>query len=134
MRKMTWYCLLLCVIAVAVGCAGLTQARLERFEVTARAYERALRWSDFQMAFALTANPEAPLPDFRRLKNIRITSYDVVGEPRADSETQRLAQTVQIHYVNQNNMSERVLMDEQLWTYSENDKRWKLKSAFPEFR
>ena len=125
---------LLLVVAIVTGCASITSgARTERFDKTALAYERALRWSDFRTAFALTGNIDAPVPDLQRLENIRVTSYDVVGAPQVNADASRVVQLVEIRYVSLRNMAERVLADRQTWSYVEKDQRWKLDSAFPAF-
>lgn len=122
---------LLALIVVAVG--GCATTRLELLDTTLRAYERALRWGDFRTAFALTAQQESPLPDFRRLQDIRVTSYDRLGGPQNNADGTQLVQFVEIRYINIKNMSERVLADRQEWMYSSSDERWKLRSAFPDF-
>ena len=122
---------LLLLAVLTVGCA--TNVRLERFDTTIRAYERALRWSDFQAAFVLAGNADTPPPDFRRLQNIRVTSYETLGAAQGNDDTSRMAQVVEIRYVNVANMSERVLTDQQVWVYSESDRRWRLRSVFPVF-
>jgi hypothetical protein len=120
-------------ILVLLGVSGCATSRLEQLDATLRAYERAVRWGDFQTAFALASQSEAPLPDFRRLQNIRITSYDRLGSPQGNADSTRLVQFVEIRYVNVNNMSERVLTDKQEWVYSPSGEHWKLRSAFPAF-
>jgi hypothetical protein len=122
------------IAALLAGCAIGTQYRMERFEATARAYARALRWSDFQGAFGVVKPPtETRLPDFHRLKVVRITSYETLSTvPNADGNVVR--QMVEISYVHTDRMVERKLMDNQDWAYSEADKRWYLRSDFPEFR
>jgi hypothetical protein len=119
---------------LATGCAVGAQVRLEKFDATARAYARAIRWSDFQTAYGIAKRPiDTPLPDFNRLKNVRVTSYDAVSTiPGADGTTMR--QLVEIGYVYTDRMSARQLVDQQEWYYVEADGRWYLRSAFPEFR
>ncbi len=126
--------LLLFVVALA-GCASIGSSyRLDKFEATSRAYERAIRWSDFRSAFALAGKTDGPLPDLERLQSIRVTSYEVIDTPQITEEASRVAQAVEIHYVNQRNMSERLWADQQVWVYTEKDERWRLQSAFPVFQ
>jgi hypothetical protein len=125
---------LLCITLTIAACAIGSTARLERFETTSQAYERAIRWSDMRSAFSVAGNPEAAVPDFQRLENVRVTSYDVVAGPSINDDASRIAQRVQINYVNKANMADRSLMDEQVWIYVSNEKRWKLTSPFPAFR
>ncbi len=129
MRKV-W--LLLGALLIA-GCVT-GNIRAEKFDAAARAYERALRWSDFRSALAVAGNVEAPLPDPVRLQSIRVTAYDIISAPRSNAENSKVVQVVEIRYVNTGNMSERVLMDQQIWAYSEKDERWTLITPFPNFR
>lgn len=127
--------ILLSLCMLVVTACSTVGSRLEKFETTARAYERAVRWSDFQRAFMFTGPSEAaPLPDFKRLQNVQVTSYDVVGAPQPNADGMQVVQLVEIRYVNTNSMSERVFADKQVWKFSDSDERWKLTSAFPEFR
>lgn len=123
--------LLVLLVSFVAGCAT---ARLSVLDNTMRAYERAIRWGDFKTAYALANNPNTSVPDFQRLQNIRVTSYDRLTAPQADNEGTKLKQAVEVRYVNINNMSERVLQDEQTWEYVEKEDRWRLTSAFPAFR
>ena len=123
------------VMAILVGaCASVgEQHRLEQFEKTARAYDRAIRWSDFQAAYSLARPDPARQPDFARLKGIQVTSYEPVGAARSAGGTQ-IRQVVAIEYMHINDMRVRRIVDEQIWVYHEADGRWRLTSGLPEFR
>jgi hypothetical protein len=109
------------------------QRRLEQFEKTARAYDKAIRWSDFQAAYSLTRPDPTRPPDFARLKGIQVTSYEAVGAlPSASAMEVR--QAVAIEYMRINDMRVRRIMDEQVWVYSEAEKRWQLTTGLPDFR
>lgn len=125
------------VVALALllgACASVgDQRRLELFEKTARAYDRAIRWSDFQAAYSLTRPDPARPPDFARLKGIQVTSYEAVGAlPSAGAMEVR--QAVAIEYMRINDMRVRRIVDEQVWVYSETEKRWQLVSGLPDFK
>ena len=123
----------LLVTAVA-GCASMTaSSRTDKFEQTARAYERFMRWGEFQNAYALAGAPPGALPDFPRLQNIRVTSYELLGAPQANADASQIAQVVEIRYVHLHQMSERRVVDRQQWTYAADNDRWKLQSPFPVF-
>lgn len=126
---------LVAVIVFVAGCAGMSeQARLDRFDQTARAYERAIRWSDFQNAFAMLRTPPgSQAPDLGRLRDIRVTSYETRAvRPSPDGST--IEQLVEIRYVSVNSMVERSLTDLQQWVYAEDEKRWYLQGGLPAFR
>jgi hypothetical protein len=124
--------ILLLILAVALtACAA---ARLDRLQGTLLSYERAIRWSDFKTAFALADQPAENMPDLQRLENIRVTSYEKLGGPQVSADGLTLVQAAEVRYVNINRMSERTLMDKQVWTYVEKEERWKLTSPFPAFQ
>lgn len=124
--------LVLLVACAAAGCAG--SARTDKLEATWRAYERAVRWSDFPTAFALAGQPQSAPPDLRYLRDIRVVAYEKVGPPRAENDGAKVSQAVEIRYVNVNHMSERILADRQVWEYQDATERWTLTSPFPSFK
>ncbi len=126
--------MLLLVMTLPAGCSIGDKARMEVFEATARSFGRAIRWSEFENAYGFVRAPkDAPVPDFERLKNIRVTNYDDVGvKMLPDGKT--VEQVIRVQYVHVNRMSERSLTAVQRWTYDEENKRWFLVKGFPEFR
>jgi len=132
MRNGKWLWMALCVLSAALllGCAS---ARNEKLDVTLLAYERALRWSDYKAAFAMSDMSNAPVPDFERLQHIRVTSYEKIGAAQFSADGMKLIQVVEIRFVNVNRMTDRVLTDKQVWEYSEAELRWKITSPFPTF-
>lgn len=128
MRKWLWVTL----TVLLGGCSGM-QVQLERFDSTARAYQHAIRWSDFATAYSIAYNLRtAPMPALDALKDIQVTSYETQAAA-PDATAMHITQVVEIRYVRRNRMVERVLMDRQAWEYSENDRRWYLTSPFPRF-
>lgn len=120
------------ILALLAGCAGMTSSsRLDRFETMARAYERAIRWGDYEAALALAGVEVGP--DLRHLQDVRVTSYELKGSPQANNDGTEVMQVVEIRYTNVRRMSERGFIDRQRWIYSPNDERWKLLSVFPSF-
>ena len=118
---------------ILMGCASTGEkGRLEQFEKTSRLYERAIRWSDFQSAYALTKPDPAQRPDFQRLGRIRVTSYEPLGA-FPDAEAREIRQTVAIEYVFVNAMRVQRLTDQQVWVYEEASERWRLTTGLPSF-
>ncbi len=116
------------------GCAGITgQARTQKFDDMLRLYERSMRWSEYEKAFALVAPADAKMPDFEHLKGIKITTYDPLGAPQTSPDKMRVTQIVEIRYVYISRMVERRMVDRQVWEYAEKDGRWYLRSEFPKF-
>jgi hypothetical protein len=115
------------------GCGMSMQAQLDRFDTTARAYEHAIRWSDFTTAYSIAYDLRtAPPPALGALRDIQVTSYEARGAA-PDATATHMTQIVEIRYVHTSRMAERALMDRQSWEYSEKDKRWYLTSPFPPF-
>lgn len=121
------------LLILAVIGAGCATARLDHLQGTLLSYERAIRWSDFKTAFAIADQPDSAMPDFQRLENIRVTSYDKVGSPQASEDGTTLVHVVEIRYVHTNRMSEKTLIDKQTWTFNSKEVRWKMTSPFPVF-
>jgi hypothetical protein len=131
MRKWLWAVTLSAFLG---GCGMGMEAQLERFDTTARAYEHAIRWSDFSTAYSIAYDMRtAPMPSLGALKDIQITSYETKASSADDTAT-HMTQLVEIRYVHTSRMAERVLVDKQTWEYSEPEKRWYLRSPFPQFQ
>jgi len=124
----------LLVAVLAGGCASVSEkARFEVFEATARAYARALRWSEYENAYGFVkASDKEKAPDFERLKNIRVTNVQDVGvKLRPDGKT--VEQIIRVQYVRLNRMAERTITVVQIWEYDFNAKRWFMLKGFPTF-
>jgi len=123
------------VLATAVclllaGCAH-DSALVSRTE-TLRAYQSAVRWSHFDDAAAFQNGVTRPPRATDRLRNIRVTGYDVVSE-REDKGRLRLHQTVSIHYHHIGESVEKDIIDEQDWHYDEARRRWVIDTPLPRF-
>ncbi|MEK6551660.1 MAG: hypothetical protein AABZ50_08515 [Pseudomonadota bacterium] len=126
---------LLLVLALPAGCASFSDsARMGVFEATARSYERAIRWSEFENAYGFVRAPAgAAVPDFEQLKNIRVTNYDEIGAKLLpDGKT--VEQIIRVQYVRTDRMAVRTLTVIQRWQYDDKEKRWFLQKGLPEFR
>lgn len=125
--------IVLLTLMLLSACGTAMQAQLDRYETTALAYQRAIRWSDFPTAWNIALEPgTVAAPDFTRLKDFRVTSYEA-GPQQADEKAATIVQMVEIRYVNVSQMVEKVIVDKQTWRYSDKDQRWYLKSPFPAF-
>jgi len=121
----------LLVLVVPGGCASISEkARMEVFEATARSFARAVRWSEFENAYGFVkASDKHPVPDFERLKNIRVTNVEDIGvKLRPDGKT--VEQVIRIQYVRLDRMIERTVTVIQHWQYDEKVKRWFIISPF----
>jgi hypothetical protein len=116
------------------GCAGMgAQMRMDKLDTMLRAYDRAVRWSEFETAYALATPAGTKAPDFTRFQGIRPTSYDQLGSLQANADSTQIVRMVEIRYIHTATMVERRLADRQVWEYAEKEGRWYLRSEFPGF-
>jgi len=132
---MAKYVLSLCVLLL-VGCTtfqGLS--RLSSLESTSEAYEKAMRWGEYQLAssFIKTQETDGESPNLKELEKIKITSYKPTGRNTSEDKLQA-HQTVEIKYYNTDYLIEKTLIDKQLWEYDTKQKAWYLQSALPDFK
>ena len=132
MRK---YVLSLCVLLL-VGCTTVQGlSRLSSLESTSEAYEKAMRWGEYQVAssFIKTQETHGESPNLKKLEKIKITSYKPMERNTSDDKLQA-HQTVEIKYYNTDYLIEKTIVDKQLWEYDEEQKAWYLQSALPDFK
>ncbi len=115
------------------SCAFTPEA-LKSLDNTLVAYERAIRWRNFNGARALQVKP-MKVSDFKRqrLKNLRVTSYRTI-EKIVSPDYSKAKLLVDIRYYYDNAAIERVLTDRQVWVYDKAHDRWRLDSPFPDFK
>ena len=117
-----------------VGCASL-EKRPELFEAATFKYENAIRWGYYELAndFIKVEGTDHKTPDFDKLQEIKVTSYELLKNRIAENELQAY-QTVEIKYYNTNDLIEKTLIDKQFWEFDREHKKWFLKSGFPELK
>ena len=99
-------------------------------------YDTVIRWAqwdaavDFVAADYLEEHPVTRL-DLDRLRLFRVTQYSVRSAIPTD-EGMGLIQVVEIKMFNKNQARERTVIDEQVWKYDEEFKRWQLHSGLPD--
>lgn len=127
--------LLIAVYALLAGCAyWSSQERQTSFDNVSRAYARAMEWSNFEGLAVFVRVPEGGAPfNPGVFKDFKITSY----KPKAgvgSTEGAIVQRLVQISYVRLPRMSERNITVQEVWEYSEKDKRWFLTHGLPELQ
>jgi hypothetical protein len=126
-----------CVLLLA-GCASMESSlerRWELFEQTTFRFENALRWGQYELAneFIKTGGDDRATPDFDKLRDIKVSSYELLKSTVSPGELQA-RQTVEIKYYSVNTLIEKTLVYEQLWTYDTQEKRWYLNDEFPDLK
>jgi hypothetical protein len=127
--------LLVAGYALLVGCAYWSgQERETLFDNTSRAYTRAMEWSNFEALGAFVRVPDGGVPfDPSVYKDFKITAYKPKGAV-GNATSGSVQRVVQISYVWLPRMSERSIAVQEMWEYSEKDKRWFLTSGLPPLR
>lgn len=121
-----------------VACETMETAGMKnQMNFDLKAYGHEVRWGQIE------ALPSYLKPDMmegqpavaRNPENIRVTGYETLVSPHEVGEGgKRVAQTVRIHYVFRDRQVVRSLVDEQLWEYDAEAKRWYRSNPIPVFR
>ena len=134
MNKLKWIGFVM--IFLIIGCAGIqTGKRMTLFDDTARAYLRAIRWGDYETAFAFRnlQSADTKLPDFKDLSQVRVTAYNVKQTILSEDQL-KVLRIVDFQYYRISNVTVKNLIDRQTWEYDKEANRWYLTSDFPDFR
>jgi hypothetical protein len=123
------------LVLLIVGCAGIeTRKQMSLFDKTTRAYGRAIRWGQYEEAFAFKrlADEDDNLPDFAEYRQVRVTSYKI-KKTRISEDFSKVLQIVDIQYYRMSNVTVKNFIDHQKWEYNEEEDRWYLTSELPDF-
>lgn len=123
-------------VLLVAGCASIeTGNKMSLFDQTARAYGRAIRWGNFEEAYAFKkfANPNEKLPNFDNYRQIRVTDY-VVKKTIISPDKSEILQIVDIQYYRMSDVTVNVMSVNQQWEYDAEEGRWYLLSELPGFK
>lgn len=129
---------LIVVIAVfcylPLGCAAISeQAKVEEYGRTMDAYEAAMRVSDFNSACQYVDPVEMGRKDcLKRYENLKLVSYDVLGENVAEDK-QQVTHTIEVEYYFLDRYIVKKFQYEQSWRYKEDLENWLLQTGPPRF-
>jgi hypothetical protein len=129
------YAIVVLVIFI-FGCASIeTGQQMTLFDKTSRAYDRAIRWGEYEEAFAFKkwSDKENRLPDFAEYRQIRVTAYKVKKTIVDEEGFSKVMRFVDIQYYRMSNVTVKTFIDRQKWEYNEEKDRWYLMSALPAF-
>lgn len=124
------------LIMLVAGCPNLSNVKqMNMFDQVTWSFKDSIRWSDFETANQLRkdALTESNPPDFKKLKNIMVTSYEVKQIIPMNNKL-KIIQIVEINYYKTDNMIEKTLTYDQLWEYDAENESWSLRSRLPDFR
>ena len=123
------------LVVLIAGCTGvLNLAQQNRFDKTSRAYEKVIRWSDFEEAVQYlndTAKKKNP-PDLKKLKHIKVIEYKVNRTTLMKDKSQ-VFQIAEIQYYRDDSNVVKTITDKQLWEYDASLRNWYLLSGLPDF-
>lgn len=126
--------LLAAALSLLTACATQRHAR-DLLTVAQYDYAGLIRWNRFDAAagfidpLVLAKKPLSAL-EMQRYEQIQITGYYVKGNELLSPTD--AAQLVEIRFVNRHTQAERSIMDQQLWRYDADAKRWWLSSGLPQ--
>jgi hypothetical protein len=120
---------------LAAGCATVEKdKRAVALQAATHGYQSALRWGYYETAFGYLH------PDLRKgmtvpekLKDLRVTGYDVVQPPTLQDEG-TATQIVSIDYLYEDRQVVKRVTDRQVWKWDEALDSWWLKSGLPNFQ
>ena len=107
-------------LAFTSGCQSMSERRRdESLTSTLKLYGKVLRWQGPNEQGAMLANPEQTPKN----RGITVTSYHVASNPVKTDEITAY-QTAVIEYVYNDNQVIKRIIDQQIWKYDTEEKRW----------
>jgi hypothetical protein len=129
-------CIAIILAFLIFGCAGIqTGKKMTLFDDTARAYLRAIRWGDYETAYAFKnlQDTDDKMPDFENLRQIRVTAFNVKQTILSEDKS-TIVRIVDFQYYRISNVTVKNLIDRQRWEYDQEANRWYLTSDLPDFK
>lgn len=121
------------LFGLLVGCASMSET-MEKFRDTSMAYERALRWGNYDMARAVHKNTTPLSEDERkRMTKYHVSSFRVISNDIQNDQS-RVNQIVELRYYNEENAIERKMNVPLEWLHENNSGTWRITSPFPVFK
>ena len=121
-------------ILLLVACAS-TQDEMYLLDKSFMAYERALRWQDYDVMIAFHKNEQENLTVGQRkyLKQFRVTSYNVVFNS-VEPDNKHANQIIELKYYKNDSITVRDLTLNNKWEFDDKTQRWYLTNALPDFK
>lgn len=123
--------LLSLLAALLTACAH--DFALMKKDETLHGYRAAIRWSEFEKVQGFQsdmARRHSIVPPYNQ---VRVTSYNVLSQS-SDKNSMVLRQRVEIRYYFATELSERSVIDEEVWRYDDEQEKWLLDSPLPRFK
>ena len=127
------------LFVILLGMTGLSMARSSNkteksLEASLKVYAQAVRWNDFETAYASTdptlrATEGFTEDDEAYYKRFQISGYTVKSSAKAEPQT--YSQRVELRIIDVSTQTERTQTDRQNWRWDGAAKRWWLVSGLP---
>jgi hypothetical protein len=116
------------------ACGVIPSDKYDKYTMSSRAYEKALRWGDFYSAYSFHKN-EKPLTEKERarLKHIRVSEFEAIDN-FIDPDEKNARQIIELKYYFEDYQLVKSVTFNLKWEYDEKQKRWFIISPFPELR
>jgi hypothetical protein len=126
------------LVLLMFGCASLQteKGKMALFDKTSRAYDRAIRWAQYEEAFAFKkpSGVNDELPDFEGYREVRVTALKVKQTIIDKGSLSKVLRIVDIQYYRMSNVTVKNLKNQQHWEYNDEENRWYLISNLPQFK
>jgi hypothetical protein len=122
--------------SLLAGCVSVSEMRkMDKFEETSKAYEFAIRWSDFESAsmFLKTEETANNSDLLNKLKQFKVTAYTIKNFLPSKDKSQVLL-IAEISYFELNRLIVKSISDRQVWKYDTVQDRWLLTSGLPNLK
>lgn len=123
------------VLLLLLGACAAPSDEMKLFDRTIFAYEKALRWQDYDFVISIHKSEHATLtPEKRKtLKQYRVTGYNVVYT-KMEADEQHATQVIELKYYNDTYNVVRDLTIQNDWEFNVAEQRWYLTNPLPDFK
>lgn len=128
--------ILVIIVCTLLAACGGRMSKKQSLDHTLYQYAKVIRWADFNTAMTffspnMDAANKPSSTDIERLKQFAVSSY--VASPILPGKTEnQINQDVQIKLYNIHTKREKVIVDQQIWEYDDDNKIWLLISGLPQ--
>lgn len=132
MRNKALWCVVLLATLLA-GCAARERSKL--LDETLKHYNALIRWSEYAAAadhYDPALRREKPITGLQmsRLAQFRVSGYDQRAL-NVTADGSRATQVAEIRLYNVHDLTERTIIDRQVWRYDPEAERWWLTTGLP---
>jgi hypothetical protein len=123
------------LLAMVMSACASNQHGLDLLDKSMFAYERALRWQNYDVVIAVHRNAQQKLTPAQReqLKKYRVTAYEQVFS-QVGNDGKTATQVVEINYYREADMTIKKMTLNNKWEYDEPASRWYLINPIPDFK